>query len=381
MVLVAGLIVSALPGKQALAAANNIEPRSLTLSSSAPAASANDLFSFTLGTAESVGSIEFQYCTNANIDIGGACTVPTGLSTASATIGTQTGTNFASINTTTAGAPYVYSSSALSITANEAITIQLKSVTNQDATNCGGSSNCTFYVRITTYAATNATGTALDAGTVAAATSTQIVLTGTMPETLIFCTGQTVSENGNGIPDCTTATSGDINFDGLFSPTSTTYASSQMAASTNAASGYAITLSGATLTSGGNTIKAIGSTPTLSTIGTAQFGLNLVDDSDTLNAPTTLSPASAAITPASNGSNLMGAANANFATGGAASAAKYAFNDTGNNTVAASDYGHAGTGSPTDAQIYTTTYMVNVSGSQAAGTYKTTLTYICTATY
>ena len=32
-------------------------------------------------------------------------------------------------------------------------------------------------------------------------------------------------------------------------------------------------------------------------------------------------------------------------------------------------------------QIFTVAYMANVSGSQPAGTYATTLTYVCTATF
>jgi hypothetical protein len=44
------------------------------------------------------------------------------------------------------------------------------------------------------------------------------------------------------------------------------------------------------------------------------------------------------------------------------------------------DSGNAVLGA-SDSQIYTNSYMVNVPGSQAAGTYTTTLTYICTPTF
>jgi hypothetical protein len=76
----------------------------------------------------------------------------------------------------------------------------------------------------------------------------------------------------------------------------------------------------------------------------------------------------------------MGKATTNFRTGGDASTALYAFDAGGPNTVAQSDNG-TGTGAPTDSQIFTSTYMVNVSGSQPAGSYTTTLTYICTPTF
>ena len=51
--------------------------------------------------------------------------------------------------------------------------------------------------------------------------------------------------------------------------------------------------------------------------------------------------------------------------------------------VANSGYTAGGPGSPvaSDSQIYTASYIVNVPGSQAAGTYTTTLTYICTPTF
>ena len=51
-------------------------------------------------------------------------------------------------------------------------------------------------------------------------------------------------------------------------------------------------------------------------------------------------------------------------------------------TVANSENGNApGVGSPTNAQIFTVSYIVNVPGNQPAGTYSTTLTYICTPTF
>jgi hypothetical protein len=259
--------------------------------------------------------------------------------------------------------------------------IELTNVTNPDGTDCT-TVNCTFFVRITTYTSNDGSGTPVDTGTVAAAVNTQIHLTGTMPESLIFCTGGKISLNTNSIPDCTTATSGEIKFNQLFSPTSTTYATSQMAASTNAEQGYVITVGGPTLKSGStNKINAIGDTPvdSATTIGSSKFGLNLAADT---GAPTFAPDGadSADVTPAPNGTNFMGKATANFLTGGDAATAKYAFNDQALNTVAKSDNG-TGTSGPTDSQIFTATYMVNVSGSQPAGTYDTTLTYICTPTF
>jgi hypothetical protein len=272
-------------------------------------------------------------------------------------MGSQSGaTGFTLVNTTN-GAPYI-TRTAASITAATALTYQLLAVTNPTTT------NQTFFVRISTFASTNATGGATDTG-VAASTATQIVLTGTMPESLVFCTGATVSTT-LGVPDCSTATAGTISFNQLFSPTDTATATSQMAASTNAGSGYAVTINGPTLTSGSNTVTAMGSATT-GVRGTSQFGLNLK-----LNTTTTSTPLiGAEVAPAANGTNYRGQAVAGYNT-------VDTFKFTTADIVADSANGGAG---GTDAQIFTVSYIVNVPGSQPAGTYTSTLTYICTPTF
>jgi hypothetical protein len=359
------------------ASANQITARSLTLQTgpspnfdggSKAGGVVNHFFQFTLPAVgnPNVGSIKFLYCTTAV----GSCTTPNGLSTTSSTYGSESGaTGFSLVNTTN-GAPYI-TRTASSITAATGVSYQLIGVTNPDNTNCYSTinfakENCTFFVRVSTYASTDTTGSAIDTGVVTASTAQQITLTGIMPESLIFCTGGTVSTS-SGIPDCSTATTGALNFDRLFSPTDTATVTSQMAASTNAASGYSITYSGATLTSGSNTITAM-SPATTGTHGLSQFGLNLV-----ANTTSTSSPAIGAnIAPASNGSNYKGEAVAPYAT-------PDSFRFLSGNIVA--DSANGGTPGGTDAQIFTVSYIVNVPGSQPAGTYTSTLTYICTATY
>lgn len=340
--------------------AAQITSRSLTLQAgvsdggSKPSGVVRHLFGATLPGSNTVGSIQFLYCTTAS----GACTMPTGLVTTSATLGAETGvTGFTMVNTTN-GAPYL-TRTAAAIGANVATTYRLDTVTNPSAT------NTTFFVRIATFASTNATGGTGDTGSVTASTATQIVLTGTMPESLIFCTGGTVSTT-SGIPDCTTATSGSITFNQLFSPTDTATATSQMAASTNAGFGYTISVNGPTLTSGANTIAAMG-TAGVGVRGTPQFGMNLKANTTTTSTPAV----GTEIAPTSNGVLLKGQAAAGYNT-------VDTFKFTSGDTVANSANGGAGA---TDAQIYTASYITNVSGSQTAGTYTTTLTYICTATY
>jgi len=342
--------------------AAQITSRSMTLVAGAsdggskPGGVVNHLFNFTVpntGTP-SIGSIQFQYCTTAS----GTCTMPTGLVTTSATIGSQSGaTCFTMVNTTN-GAPYL-TRTAASIGVNTALTYQLNTVTNPTAT------NTSFFVRITTYTSTTATTGATDTGTVTASTANQIVLTGIMPESLIFCTGATVSTTSS-IPDCTTATAGSINFNQEFSPTDTATATSQMAASTNATNGYSITVNGPTLTSGSNTIPAM-SSAAAGVRSTSQFGMNLK-----ANTTATSNPAvGIEVAPTANGTTLKGQAATGYSTADT-------FKFTSGDSVANSANGGAG---PTNAQIFTASYMVNVAGSQAAGTYTTTLTYVCTATF
>jgi hypothetical protein len=64
------------------------------------------LSSFTLPTTASVGSIQFKYCTLAAAP-SVTCTTPAGLSTTSATLGSESGlTGFSMVNTTN-GSPYL----------------------------------------------------------------------------------------------------------------------------------------------------------------------------------------------------------------------------------------------------------------------------------
>jgi hypothetical protein len=317
-----------------------------------------------------VGSIKFQYCTTPSGPSNPSCTTPNGLSTTSATLSNQTGaTGFSMVNTTN-GSPYI-TRTAASITAGTAVTYQFSTVTNPDNTNCFSgttpqSNNCAFYVRISTYASTDTTGSAIDTGSVAASTATQISLSGYMPESLIFCTGGTVGTTSS-VPDCSTATSGSVSFNQVFSPSDTASATSQMAASTNADFGYSISYTGATLTSGSNTVAPMGA-PGTPVRGTSQFGLNLVANTTAVSTPAV----GTNVAPSPNGTNYKGQPFSPYDTQNV-----FRFTTSGA-AIAKSDNGGAG---PTDSQIYTISYIVNANGAQAVGTYTTTLTYVCTATY
>jgi hypothetical protein len=132
------------------------------------------------------------------------------------------------------------------------------------------------------------------------------------------------------------------------------------------------------MTSGSNTVTALG-TPSASIKGVSQFGLNLRANT---TAAATCWPTSCGfagvydskdVTTVSNGTNLRAEPKTGYDT-----ADTFTFN---NGAVVADSSDSSVTPLPTDAQIYTASYIVNVPGSQPAGTYTATMTYICTPTF
>lgn len=323
-------------------------------------------FDFDVPSTTAIGSIKFQYCTTAS----GTCTTPTGLVTANATLAGEVGLAGFTVVADPGGAPagvegspYLTRGTATAPPADGILSYTLGSITNPTTT------NQTFFVRITTYSGTDGATGAIDDGTVAASTATQIELSGVMPESLIFCTGGTVDVNVSGNPDCSTATTGDVAFDILFSSEDTATAISQMAASTNATGGYSITVNGPTLTSGSNTIDPMDDVTTPdgpSAESVSQFGMNLVLNTTTLDSQD--SPLGQDVAPGFDAAeNLIGQPAAGYGTDDN-------FRFVSGENVATSI-------GPTNSQIFTVSYIVNVPGSQPAGTYTTTLTYICTPTF
>lgn len=384
LAVVAALVATTVvqPFFASISSAAQIAPRRLTLMAgttdggSKPQGVVDHYFEFTVpSTSTVIGSIKFEYCdTAANSLASPTCVMPVGMdSTLSGTaLGSEAGsgaTGF-TLNKTTNGAPYL-TKAAPAAPSSGALKFRLDNIQNP------GPQKGTFFVRITTYTGANLTGAATDSGTVAASTAEQIILTGTMPESLVFCTGADIQKTA-GVPDCSTATSGAITFDRLFSPVDTASAVSKMAASTNAGTGYIITVNGPTLTSGSNQIAAISATPAASYKGTAQFGMNLVANTAAAapGFPGTGATASANIDVTSDGVNFSGRPLTNYAS-------PDTFMFVSGDTVADSNSTAPTTTSPkaSNAQIYTVSYIVNVPGNQPAGTYVSTLTYICTPTF
>jgi hypothetical protein len=308
------------------ASAAGLTNRSDGMSTSQANVSASHVVSFRTATAGNLGSVGMVFCTTAT----GGCIVPPGLVTTSASLSSQTGVSGFTLVNTTNGAPYVTNAGTPLVGAGTQVTLTLANITNPMAV------NTSFFVRLTTYTGTDGATGAVDTGNVAVSTTQPINLTGVTPEILVFCVGTTITS------DCTTVSGNTIDF-GDFSPVATRSGTSVMQAQTNAANGYNITVNGTTLASGVNTIPGLAA-QTASTVGASQFGLN--------------------VGVVGGGS---GAVDANYNNAGL-----YRFNNADRVGLALA---------PTNANTFTSNYIVNIGGSQAAGVYTATMTYICTASF
>lgn len=341
------VIASIAPWQSASAA--QITSRKVTLGTSQASTSTTHDFTFTLPTSTTVLSADFTYCTTPS----GTCTTPSGLTTTTASIASTS--NLGSGGTWTVGGTPTNGRIQISNASNTGsptagATVNFNTITNPSIS---GSNQNTFYVRIATYSAANWTGQ-LDAGVVAGSVTNQIQVTANVDETLNFCAFQTGATCAAG--------SGTTVALGTLSSSAATGGTSKLIAGTNAASGYAIQYTGATLTcsacSGSPTIAATGTTGATSTTGTAQFGINAVSNAGTPG------PAQG-----SNPSGGSGSASTNYATGNT-----YSFQASTLTQIASAASSSADT-------LYTVSYLANIPSNQAAGAYSTTLTFICTATF
>lgn len=325
-----------------IASAAQITGRSVLLSTSVGNASGvtYTLNAASLPTTTAVKSLEVKFCSS----LIGVCTTPAGFSATSSTLASQpTGLGSASgwtVNTAISGSLRILNA-ANATTSSGALAVVWNGVHNPTAT------NTTFYGVITTYS-DSAWTTAIDSGSVALSTSSQIQVALTVDETLTFCTGTSITGE-----DCSTVSGGVVNL-GKGSTTATSTGTSIMAASTNGSTGYSVTVNGSTLTSGSNTIAPL-ATGGASTVNTQQFGLNLAGSNTT--------PVIGAIKTGAGTAN----ATANYGTNNL-------FRFTSGEIVASA----AG---PTNANKFTVSYIANIDGLTAPGLYTTVLTYVATANF
>jgi hypothetical protein len=312
----------------AVASAAQITARSVTLGSSVASATTTYDFDFTVPTTGTeVDSVEIKACQEAS----GGCTAATGFDASSAALvgqptGLGDGTGWTDSSTTTA---LRVANATNGTNPSGAATINFSGVVNP-------SSATTFYLQISTYASSDWTGTAIDTGTIAASTAASVTVTATVNETLSF----TVTDNTVALTP--TLGSG-----------ATGVGTSTMSAGTNASSGYTISYTGTTLTSGANTIDAITSNGVGSIQGTEQFGLNLMNNA-TPNV-------------GADPTGGTGAAAANYNT---ADDFKFVSGETVAEAAAA-----------TDATTYTVSYIANITDSQAPGAYTANINYVATANF
>lgn len=308
------------------ASAAIITGRTLTLGSSVGGASTTYTFTFTVPTTGTIiKSVAANICTTAE----GTCTMPTGFDNSSSTISQPTNLGDASgwtVSTATAGSLRLNKTTNATTPSGQQ-TLVFNTVTNP-TTNVDN-----FFARITTYS-DDAWTTAIDYGTVSASVAKQNTVTVDIGEVLTFTL------------DTTTVNLGPLTADVTGTGTST------LSASTNAANGYSVTVSGNTLESGANSITALAA-QTASSLGTSQFGINVVDNA----APNV-------------GANPSGGSGAGTNDYNDADLFRFVSGDS-----------IAATAGPSNSTTFTVSYIANVATTTAIGDYNTTLTYIVTGNF
>jgi len=312
--------------------------RSLFITDFNPGATSTYIVSFTYTTQTSVGSLDMLFCTDPIPS--DPCTAPAGLNVSKAVLADQTGETGYSISTHTAN--HLVLTRTPGVVGNTPSTYTFSGIVNPTDT------THSFAIRLSDYASTDASGTLIDLGSVLTQTNVGVTIQTQVPPILIFCVAQQVSD------DCSNESGGNYTDMGTLSSSHTLTATSQMAAGTNASSGYVITVNGPPMEAGTNVINPLG-TPTASVSGSNQFGINLVAN----NAPNI-------------GGNPDGAfANANPMPDYAAPN-KFMYQD-----------GSAVASAPNVSLVrrFTVSYIVNAAANLRAGVYTTTLTYVCTGRF
>ena len=332
-ILAASVILPAMP-----VSALRLQQPSLAINDPTVDATTTHTFSFGYAsTATPVGSVVFEYCTNPLEEL--TCDAPAGLDASGATLAQQTGaTGF-----------FVLTAQTNKIVLTRAVSLPPSSGTSKyvfnTITNPSGPFG-PFYARITTYSSTDGSGARTDFGAVVNSTAQGVHISSEVPPLLKFCVGVTITG------DCSTA-DGNIVDLGTLTTAHVSSGTSQMQAATNAPFGLAISVYGNTMTSGNNSIPALG-TPTVSAPGNAQFGFNLRHNT---NPAIGTDPSGSGVATPSSGYNTPD---------------KYMF--ANGSTVATSPVA-------TDVRTFTASYIANIPPNQTAGVYTATLTYICTATF
>jgi hypothetical protein len=323
------------PTSQAL----HLQNHSVRVSTALINATASHNFQFDYPSLSVVGSVAFEYCSNAALTIL-PCTTPAGLDVSGASLSSQTGNTGFSIDGTNS------TSSKIVLTRTAAPGVTTTSTYNFDNIINPSTANATTYVRITTYPTSDGTGPYNDDGGVAFATVNPFEIGAFVPPFIKLCVGVTVAT------DCTSTSGNSINL-GVLSTNATRFASSQFSAGTNSFTGYNIFALGTTMTSGNHIIPAVNPAAT-SKVGVGQFGLNLRANN---------SPAIGADPQGTGtGTPLTGYNTPNI------------FKFQNGENIARSNLA-------SEFNKMTASYIVNINSSQNPGIYATTITYLAVGNF
>lgn len=364
---------------QQKASAAILGTRSIQMSTSAVSASSTTYTTtFRFGSTGNVQAIWLDFCSNSPIIGETTCTAPTGFAsgTTVSNLSAGSGANISTFTTTAAKGNGVVISAASAVNMTNLstdVSFDLTAVTNPSTTG-------TFYARVYTYATTaNATaanvgnggGTYVDAGGFALSTAAQITVTAKVQERLVFCVYTTGSGNNCTTKSGTAVALGDTN--GVLDPTGPYVdKNAKFSITTNASGNAIVRMKGATLTSGGNTITAVGGTPAVSALGTEQFGLCVYESAGSGLTEDTVYDGGLGTECASTTQT------AGTGSTGGAGTADYAFDTASTSTT----YGDVlATKAAGDYSTGILAMIGNIGNSTEAGIYTTTLTFIATGTY
>jgi hypothetical protein len=324
--------------------AERFQDRGLYINSARGGDTTYYIISFRYVTPTPVGSIQLEFCTTPIPSL--PCDVPAGQDVSAAVLAAQTGETGYSITTQTNN--IIVLSRTATIPGSSLSTYRLNNVTNPDGTGSNAyfgeppDEKTNFYVRLTSYASTDATGPLIDYGSVASTITPEQSIFTQVPPILIFCVAGTINDD-----ECSDTNGNFVDF-GELAPDQTFYTSSEIQASTNASFGYNIYVTGRTMTAGIHTIPAL-TTPTQSFQGVGQFGMNLATNT----------------TPAPVGPGTNATIDPQYDIPD-----HFLFND-GDVIVSTTGLTHT--------RKFTASYIINVPADQDPGVYSTTITYTCLA--
>jgi hypothetical protein len=334
LLILCGLLINA----QSTYASDYVSNRTLQLSSSNSGGVSNYLVSFILNNLTTpLAAIQIQFCANSPI-ITDPCVLPVGMNTSVAVLNSQVGNGGFILDDST--------NDVLLLNRNAAIPVsglnyyQFEFITNP-------ASPGQYYARVKTFATADTGAPEIEHGGFAFDITPNLLINTQVPPYILFCLATTIPEL-----DCNNTSGDSLNL-GDFQTYSSNSGTYQFLIATNSGTGYSVSVYGNTLTSGNYTIPAL-TTPSSPQYGVSQFGLNLVANTQP----------NVGMSPVGDPSSLP---TSNY---GISNEFMFANGDV----LAADSHQNSYT-------RFTNSVMVNISKSQPAGFYSTTLTYIAVANF